>query len=85
MQATTTIKLTKLPCLHPEWKQLNQYHKVDMFANPVKRKKGISILPWVWTDLYKDTEGEINKDTTKSRGTCNRGPQFFDKLTIAET
>ena len=56
-----------------------------MFGDPVKRKFGMQILPWFWTYLYKDTEGEINKDATKSRGTCNGGPRYCDKLTISET
>ena len=45
----------------------------------------MNILPWIWTYLYKDTEGEINKDATKYRGTCNSAPHFCDKLTLAET
>ena len=57
-----------------EWKQLNRYHDVGMFGDPVKRKFGMVILPWVWTYMYKDTKGEINKDATKSQGTCNGGP-----------
>ena len=56
-----------------------------MFGDPVKRQSHMSILPWVWTYLYRDTEGEVNKDATKSRGTCNGGPRYCDKSTIAET
>jgi len=68
-----------------ERKQLNRYDKVGMFGNPIRRKQGMNILPWVWTYLYKDTDGEINKDATKSRGTCNGGPRFCDRSTLAET
>ena len=45
----------------------------------------MSILQWVWTYLYRDTKGEVNKNATKSRGTCNGGPHYCDKSTIAET
>ena len=71
--------------LKSEWKQLNRYHQVGMFGDPVKRESHMSILPWVWTYLYKDTDGEEGKDATKSRGTCNGGPRYCDKSTIAET
>ena len=39
----------------------------------------------MWTYLYKDTESKINKDVTKSRGTCNGGPQFCNRFTLIET
>ena len=71
--------------LHSEWKQLNRYNKVGMFGNPVKRTINMVILPWVWTYMYKDTKGEINKDATKSRGTCNGGPRYCNKSSISET
>ena len=58
---------------------------MDLFGKPRKRKKGMNILPWGWTYLYKDTEGEINKDATKSRETCNCSPQFCNKSTLVET
>ena len=45
----------------------------------------MNILPCVWMYLYKDTEGEINKDATKSQCTYNGGPHFCDRLTLAET
>ena len=56
-----------------------------MFGDPVKRKLDMAILPWVWTYMYKDTEGELNKDATKSRGTCNGGPRYCNKSSISET
>lgn len=56
-----------------------------MFGKPIKRMKGMNILLWMWTYLYKDTEGEINIDTIKSRSKCNGGPRFCDKLMSAET
>ena len=68
-----------------EWKQLNRYNKVGMFGTPCRCKKGMTILPWVWTYLYENTEGEIGKDSTKSRGTCNGGPRYCDKSTLTET
>ena len=45
----------------------------------------MTILPLIWTYLYKNTEGEIGKDSTKSRGTCNGGPRYCDKSTLSET
>ena len=51
--------------LRSEWKQLDRYNQVGMFGDPVKREKHMSILPWVWTYLYKDTDGEDSKDATK--------------------
>ena len=71
--------------LHSEWKQLNWYNEVGMFGDPVQRTIDMVILPWVWTYMYKDTEGEINKDATKSRGTCNSGPRYCNKSSISET
>ena len=35
--------------------------------------------------MYRETEGEINKDATKSQGTRNDGPWYCDKSTISET
>ena len=43
----------------------------------------MSILPWVWTYMYK-TNPEEGKEATKARGTCNRGPRFCDPSTIGE-
>ena len=60
--------------IESEWKQLDRYNKIGMFGTPRRREKGMTILPWVWTYMYKNTEGEIGKDATKSRGTCNGGP-----------
>ena len=45
----------------------------------------MTILPWVWTYKYKNTDSESNKDATKSRRTCNGGPQYCDKSNLAET
>ena len=56
-----------------------------MFGNPVKRTLEMVMLPWVWTYIYRETKGEINKDATKSQGTCNGGPRYCDKSTISET
>ena len=55
---------------------IDRYNQVGMFGDPVKQKKHMSILPWVWTYLYKDTDGEDGKDATKSRGTCNGRPRY---------
>ena len=35
--------------------------------NQSKRMKGISILPWIWIYLYKNIEGEINKDAKQNQ------------------
>lgn len=56
-----------------------------MFGNLVKRKLGMVVLPLVWRNLYKDTKGKINKDSTKSQGTYNDGPRFCDKSSIVGT
>ena len=69
--------------LESEWKQLDQYNK--LFGTPRRHQKGMTILPWVRTYLYKNTKGEIGKDATKSRGTYNGGPRYCDKSTLAET
>ena len=54
-----------------------------MFDKPVIAEPHMTILPWVWTYLYK--EGEGGKDLTKSRGTCNGSPRFFSPSSIGET
>ena len=56
-----------------------------MFGTPRKQVKGMTIIPWVWIYLYKNADGEINKDASKSRGTCNGEPRYCNKSTIAET
>ena len=56
-----------------------------MFGYPVKRTIDMVIHSWVWTYMYKDTKGKINKDATKSRGTCNGAPRYCDKSSISET
>ena len=54
-----------------------------MFGNPITTRYGITILPWVWTYLYK--EGKGGKDQTKARGTCNGSPQFFNANNLGKT
>ena len=38
--------------LESEWKQLDQYNKVGMFDTPRQREKGMTILLWVYVDVY---------------------------------
>ena len=66
-----------------EWKQLNRYHKVGMFGNPIAARYGMTILPWVWTHLYE--EGKGSKDQTNARGTCNGSSQFFNANNLGKT
>lgn len=34
--------------------------------------------------MYKNTKGEVNKNTTKSHGTCKGGPRFSNKSIVTE-
>ena len=44
----------------------------------------MTILPWVWTYLYKE-DPLTGLDIEKSRGTCNGGPRYGEAITLAET
>jgi hypothetical protein len=67
-----------------EWKQLDRYAKVGMFGDPVKADPWMTILPWVWSYVYK--ECPLTCDSIrKSRGTCNGGPLYGAAITLAET
>ena len=71
-----------------KFKQHDSYKAQEMFGPPMPRpntkdKKGneinITILPFVWTYLYK------NGTTPKARGTCNGGKQYRKAITLAHT
>ena len=55
-----------------------------MFGDPVPIKEWMTVLPWVWTYLYK--EDPITAiDQAKAQGTCNGGPRYSEAVTLAET
>ena len=71
-----------------EFKQHDAYEAQDMFGPPIPPPKhydekgnrvNITILPFVWTYLYKDG----NKQ--KARGTCNGGRRYGKAVTLAHT
>ena len=70
--------------LKSEWKQLNQYEDAGMFGDLVQMEKWMTILPWVWTYLYKEDPITAIK-LAKARGTCNGGPRYGKAVTLAET
>ena len=74
------ITPAKLTWLHAEWKELDSYDKQNMFGEPVPRPRGpTTVLPFVWTYLYKDGT------TEKARGTCNGGKKYGKAVTLAHT
>jgi hypothetical protein len=62
-----------------EFKQLNSYHTQDMFGDPIKRPHKSTVLPFVWTYLFKDGI------KPKARGTCNGGKRYGKAVTLAYT
>jgi hypothetical protein len=62
-----------------EWKQLTSYHTQDMFGTPIARPKQSTVLPFVWTYLFKDGI------KPKARGTCNGGKRYGKAVTLAHT
>ena len=70
-----------------ERNQLNKYHKQNMFGEPIPHpgdKHGLTILPWVWTYLYK-LDPVTLENIAKARGTCNGGKRFGKIITLSET
>jgi hypothetical protein len=62
-----------------EWKQLKSYHTQDMFGTPIRRPPKSTVLPFVWTYLFKDGI------KPKARGTCNGGKRYGKAVTLAHT
>ena len=72
-----------------EFKQHDAYEAQNMFGKPIPpppptfdaqgNKIEVTILPFVWTYLYK--EGNI----PKARGTCNGGKRYGKAVTLAHT
>jgi hypothetical protein len=62
-----------------EWKQLTSYNTQDMFGKPINRPLKSTVLPFVWTYLFKDGI------TPKARGTCNGGKRYGKAVTLAHT
>ena len=70
--------------LKSEHKQLNQYEMAGMFGALVPIEDWMTVLPWVWTYLYK--EDPITAiEQAKAQGTCNGGPRYDEVVTLAET
>ena len=55
-----------------------------MFGDPVEEEQGMTILPWVWTYLYKE-DPLTGIDIEKSRSICNGGARYGEAITLAET
>jgi hypothetical protein len=62
-----------------EWKQLTSYNMQDMFGKPIRRPPKATVLPFVWTYLFKDGV------KPKARGTCNGGKRYGKAVTLAHT
>ena len=55
-----------------------------MFGDPVQMEDWMTVLPWVWTYLYK--EDPITAiDQAKARGIYNGGPRYREVVTLTET
>ena len=67
-----------------EHKQISQYKTAGMFGELVLMEEWMTGLPWVWTYLYKE-DPLTALDEAKARGTYNRGPQYGEAVTLAET
>jgi len=52
-----------------EFKLLDQYHKQDMFGDPIPAPHGAAVFDWVW-DYKEKVDG-----TKKARGVCNGSPR----------
>ena len=55
-----------------------------MFGEPIQMEDWMTVLPWVWTCLYKE-DPITALEMAKARGTCNGGPQYGVAVTLAET
>jgi hypothetical protein len=62
-----------------EWKQLDSYQAQNMFGTPIRRPAQATVLPFVWTYLFKDGI------KPKARGTCNGGKRYGKAVTLAHT
>jgi hypothetical protein len=62
-----------------EFKQLNSYNTQNMFGAPIRRPPKSTVLPFVWTYLFKDGI------KPKARGTCNGGKRYGKAVTLAYT
>jgi hypothetical protein len=62
-----------------KWKQLNSYNTQDIFGDPIPRPAKATVLPFVWTYLFKDGI------KPKACGTCNGGKRYGKAVTLAHT
>jgi hypothetical protein len=65
--------------IESEWKQLDLYQAQNMFGTPIRRPAQATVLPFVWTYLFKDGI------KPKARGTCNGGKRYGKAVTLAHT
>jgi hypothetical protein len=62
-----------------EWKQLDSYQAQNMFGTPIRRPAQATVLPFVWTYLFKDSI------KPKICRTCNSGKRYGKAVTLAHT
>ena len=55
-----------------------------MFGEPFQMEEWMTVIPWVWTYLYKE-DPITSIESAKTRGTYNKGPQYGEAVTLAET
>jgi Reverse transcriptase (RNA-dependent DNA polymerase) len=67
-----------------EWQQHDKYLQQCMFADPVPRPFGATVLPFVWNYLMK-LDPVDGTEKRKARATCNGGKQFGKAVILAET
>ena len=67
-----------------EWVQMNKYLSQGMFGEPCPRKPNTTVLPWVWSYIFK-LDPVTLESTAKSRGTCNGANTSNRTVTLAET
>ena len=65
--------------LQAEFKQNDNYETQKMFGQPVPWPKDATVLPFVWSYYFKDTE------TRKACGTCNGGHRYGKAVILAYT
>ena len=57
---------------------------MDMFAELCERPPNATVLPWVWTYLFKENP-MTGIDEPKSRGTCDGSKHQNGIVTLEET
>jgi hypothetical protein len=62
-----------------EFKQLNSYKAQDMFGSPIRRPPKATVLPFIWTYVFKDLV------KPEAHGTCNGDKRYGKAVTLAHT